>query len=103
MIEAKSHLDHRSLVYEGFIMWLEEHIFPGGRKSYSQIVKIAYLANLFSQSEHMIWLFLPARGASHILLVVISSLRILLLISVDKSAKNGRNLKSCYNSFSGQL
>jgi len=65
MIEAKSDLDHRSLVNEGFIMWLEEHIFPGGRKSYSRIVKIAYLANLFSQSEHMIWLFLSARGASH--------------------------------------
>jgi len=103
MIEAKSHLDDRSLVNEGFIMWLEEHIFPGGRKSYSQIVKIAYLPNLFSQSQHMIWLFLPARGASHILLVVIFSLRILLLISVDKSAKNGRNLKSCCDLFKAQL
>ena len=99
MIEAKSDLDHGSLINEGFIMWLEEHIFPWGCKSYSRIVKIAYLANLFSQSEHMIWLFLPARGASHTITVVISSLRILLLISVDKLVKNGRNLKSCCNSF----
>ena len=99
MIEAKSHLDDRSLINEGFIMWLEERIFPGGRKSYSRIVKIAYLSNLFSQSEHMIRLFLSARGASHTITVVISSLRVLLLISVDKLVKNGRNLKSFYNSF----
>ena len=70
-----------------------------GRKCYSRIVKIAYLANLFSQSQHMIGLFLPARVASHTITVVISSLRVLLLISVDKLVKNCRNLKSGCNSF----
>lgn len=47
-------------------------------------------------SERQDRAILPIRGASHIIMVLIISVRILLLISVDKPAKYDWNLKSCW-------
>ena len=55
---------------------------------------LALFRALINQSRRRIWLLSRARGASHIIMVLISSLRLLLLISVNKS---------CYNSLCSRL
>ena len=61
-----------SLVNKGFITWDKNmKNFPCGTKPVSRAGKIGHLACSGSQSQREIRFFLPAYGASHIIIAVI--------------------------------
>ena len=59
---------------------------------------LALLRSLINQSRRRICLFSRARGASHTIMVLISSLRLLLLIAVNKSRYNSLCSRTYLNS-----
>ena len=64
-----SHLDRTNLVNKGFIMWLSRKFFLRDATGSPEQARWLHLARSGSQSQGAIWVILPARGASHIIIV----------------------------------
>ena len=62
-----SHLGGKSLVGEGFIIWLSGKFFSRDTAGSPERARLLYLARSGSQSQHAIWFILPAHGASHVI------------------------------------
>ena len=63
-----SHLDQTNLVNKGFIIWLSEQVFLQDTAGRPERSRWHHLACSGSQSQRAIWVILPARGTSHILM-----------------------------------
>ena len=67
-----SHLDRKSLINKGFIIWLSGKFFSRDTAASSlERARLLHLARSGSQSQRPIWFILPAHGASHIITTVI--------------------------------
>ena len=66
-----SHLDRANLVSKGFIIWLMGKFCLRDTAGSPERARWLYLARSGSQSQRVIWVILPARGASHIITHVI--------------------------------
>ena len=69
-----NHLDQTNLVNKGFIIWLLVKFCLRDTAGSPEWARWFHLACLGSQSQHAIWFILPARGASHIVIVGIDQL-----------------------------
>ena len=65
-----SHLDQKSLVDIGFIIWLKGKFFSREMAGDPEMARKLHLACSGSQSQRAILFILPAHGASHIINVV---------------------------------
>ena len=65
-----SHLDQTNMVNKGFIIWLSEQFFLRDTAGRPERSRWYHLARSGGQSQRAIWVILPARGASHIIIVV---------------------------------
>ena len=72
-----SHLDRTNLVNKRFILWLLVKFCLRDAAGSSEQARSLHLARLGSQSQHAIWFILPARGASHIIIIIILMLRLI--------------------------
>ena len=63
-----SHLDQTNMVNKGFIIWLSEQFFLRDTAGRPERSRWHHLARSGSQSQRAIWVILPARGASHIIM-----------------------------------
>ena len=64
-----SHIDRRSLVNKGFIVWLTRNLFLAGPNAgYPERERWAHLTRAGSQSERRIYFISPARGFSNIII-----------------------------------
>ena len=74
-----SHLDRTSLVNKVFIIWPKDYTkefrFCGNRAGDPERARQAHLARSGSQSEHRIRFILPARRATHIIIIDIETFR----------------------------
>ena len=68
-----NHLDRTNLVNKGFIVWLSGKFFMRDTAGSPERARWLHLARSGSQSQPAIWFILPARGASHIIILVIQS------------------------------
>jgi len=59
------------LVNKGFITWLSGKFFMRDTAGSPERARWLHLARPGSQSQRAIWFILPARGASHIITVII--------------------------------
>ena len=74
-----SHLDRTNVVNKGFIIWLSGKCFMLDTAGSPERARWLHLAHLGSQSHRAIWFILPARGASHIIIVVSVTLEVLII------------------------
>ena len=65
-----SHLDRTNLVNKGFIIWLLVKFCLRDAAGSPERARWLHLARSGSQSQRAIWFILPARGASHIIKVI---------------------------------
>ena len=72
-----SHLDRTNLVNKGFITWLWGKFFFRDTAGSPERAKWLHLPHLGSQSQHVIWVILPAHGASHIIRIELSHFKCL--------------------------
>ena len=63
-----SHLDRTNLVNKGFIISLSGKCFLRDKAGSPERARWLHLARSGSQSHRAIWVILPARGASHIII-----------------------------------
>ena len=63
-----SHLDRTNLVNKGFIIWLYVKFCLRDTAGSPERARWLHLAHSGSQSQRTIWVILPARGASHIII-----------------------------------
>ena len=64
-----SHIDRRSLVNNGFIVWLKRNLFLARPNAgYPERERWAHLTRAGSQSERRIYFISPARGFSNIII-----------------------------------
>ena len=64
-----SHLDRTNLVNKGFIIWLLGKFCLRDTAGSPERARSLHLARSGSQSQLAIWFILPARGASHIIIL----------------------------------
>ena len=62
-----SHLDRANLVKKGFIIWLSGKFCLRDRAGSPKCARWLHLARSGSQSQRVLWVILPACGASHII------------------------------------
>jgi len=67
MRPISSHLDQTNLVNKGFIIWLSGKFFLRDTAGSPERARWLHLARWGGQSHCVIWVILPARGASHII------------------------------------
>ena len=72
MRPISSHLDRTNLVNKGFIIWLLVKSCLRDTAGSPEQARWLHLARSGSQSQRVIWLILPAHGASHIINLVTS-------------------------------
>ena len=68
-----SHLDRTNLVNKRFIIWLLVKFCLQDTAGSPERARWLHLARSGSQSQRAIWFILPARGASHIIITMITS------------------------------
>ena len=76
-----SHLDRTNLVNKGFIIWLLVKFCLRDKAGRPERARWLHLARSGSQSQRAIWFILPARGASHIIKIIIDYFQLHYLIS----------------------
>ena len=76
-----SHLDRTNLVNKGFIIWLLGEFCLRDTAGSPERARRLHLARSGSQSQRAIWFILPAHGASHIIILLIISTKILSLFN----------------------
>ena len=65
--QLSSHLEQKSLVNKGFIIWLLGKLFSRDTVGSPEQARSLHLACLTSQSQRVIWFILPTHGASQII------------------------------------
>ena len=78
-----SHLDRTNLVNKGFIIWLLGKFCLRDTAGSPERARWLHLARSGSQSQREIWFVLPARGASHIIIVFIGKLCSVVLLGLS--------------------
>ena len=73
-----SHLDRTNLVKTRFTIWLLVEFFLRDTAGSSERARWLHLARSGSQSRRAIWVILPARGASHIISLIIEQLTLMV-------------------------
>ena len=71
MRPISSHLDRTNLVNKGFIIWLSVNCFLWDTAGSPERARWLHPVRSGSQSHRAIWLILPARGASYVIIAVI--------------------------------
>ena len=65
---SSSHLGRTNLLNKGFIVWLSVKFFFRDTAGSPERARWLHRARSGSQSHRAIWVILPARGASHIII-----------------------------------